>query len=88
MEKKEKAVVDLINKMFEISGHDLTYDDVKDRQDEWYLKNTMTLEQRDEWVEWGINYIHRKFRLSKKLAKKEMDMFDLRNGLKIRSEDQ
>jgi hypothetical protein len=27
-EKREKAVVDLINQMFVIAGHDVTYDDI------------------------------------------------------------
>ncbi len=28
-QKKEQAVIDLVNKMFEIAGHQVTYDDVK-----------------------------------------------------------
>ncbi len=40
-EKWDKAVVDLINKMFEIAGHKVTYDDIKGRQDDWYAQWTM-----------------------------------------------
>ena len=35
-EKWDKAVVDLINKMFEIAGHNVTYEDIKDRKDNWF----------------------------------------------------
>lgn len=52
-EKEEKAIVDLINKMFEIAGHNVTYDDIKDRQDDWFTDWTMTLEQNEEWKKMG-----------------------------------
>ena len=48
-QKKQKMVVDMINKMFEIAGHPVTFDDVKDRKDSWYTDWTMTMEQNDEW---------------------------------------
>ena len=48
-QKKQKMVVDMINKMFEIAGHPVTFDDVKDRKDNWYTQWTMTMEQNDEW---------------------------------------
>jgi hypothetical protein len=35
-QKKEKAVEDLINQMFIIAGHDVTFEDVKTRQDNWF----------------------------------------------------
>ena len=49
-EKREKALIDIINKMFEIAGHEVTFDDVKGRKDEWYKEWTMTIEQSDEWT--------------------------------------
>ena len=33
-EKWRKASEDLINKMFEIAGHDVTFDDIKGRTDD------------------------------------------------------
>ncbi len=39
--------------MFEIAGHQVTYDDVKDRKDDWFQQWTMTVEQNEEWQEWG-----------------------------------
>jgi hypothetical protein len=29
--------VDVINEMFRIAGHEVTYDDIKDRKDNWFL---------------------------------------------------
>jgi hypothetical protein len=33
-QKRDKAVIDLINQMFIIAGHDVTYDDIKGRKDD------------------------------------------------------
>ena len=60
-QKQEQFVVDIINKMFEIAGHDVTYDDVKDRQDNWYTQWTMTMEQSEEWRKWGVAEIKKQF---------------------------
>jgi hypothetical protein len=83
-QKKSEMVKDLINKMFEIAGHDVTYDDVKDRKDDWYTQWTMTVKQSNEWVEWGEKEIARRFRRSKKLCQVEMAWFSLMYGLKFR----
>ena len=53
-QKQEQFGIDVINKMFEIAGHKVTYDDIKDRKDDWYSQWTMTTEQNDEWKKWGI----------------------------------
>ena len=47
-EKQEQAVIDLINKMFEIAGHNVTYDDIKGRQDNWYQQWEMTTAENEE----------------------------------------
>ena len=82
-QKEEQLVVDLINKMFEIAGHQVTYDDVKDRKDDWYTQWTMTMEQSDMWKEWGVTEIRKRFRYNKKWAEKEMGMIILMWGLKF-----
>ena len=43
-QKREKAVVDLINQMFIIAGHDVTYDDILGK-DKWFMEYSMTVEQ-------------------------------------------
>jgi hypothetical protein len=83
-EKIDMFIEDAINKMFEIAGHDVTFDDIKDRKDEWYQQFTMTLEQSDEWVEWGVEEIRKRFRYTKKHAQGEMNMVGLMWSLSIR----
>lgn len=82
-EKMDIFVVDVINKMFEIAGYDVTYEDIKDRKDDWYTQWTMTMEQSNQWKEWGVEEIRKRFRYSKKWAEKEMAMINLMWGLKF-----
>ena len=79
-EKKNKAVVDLINQMFIIAGHDVTYDDVLGVED-WFQKYTMTVEQGDEFKKWGKKYLMKELRESAKSAEREMQWFSLQWGL-------
>ena len=81
-EKRNKAVVDLINQMFIIAGHDVTYDDIKDRKDDWYTEWTMTATQSDEWKVWGKKYIMKNLNKYAKQAESEMQWFNLQFGLK------
>jgi hypothetical protein len=83
MTKQDKAVQDLINKMFEIAGHDVTYTDIKDRQDAWYTDWTMTVEQNEQWKKWGVEYLRKALRLRKIAAEKQMAWFALNYGLKF-----
>lgn len=82
-EKKRKAVIDIINKMFEIAGHSVTYEDIKDREDAWYQDWTMTIEQNEEWKKWGKKYLMKSFSLYAKIAERQMDMIGLMWGLKF-----
>ena len=82
-DKKQAVVKTLLNKMFEIAGYPIKYEDLLGRTDEWYRIYTMTREQNLEWLEWGTNYIKKELRISKQWAKREMDMIDLGWGLRI-----
>lgn len=82
-EKKELLIEDLINKMFEIAGHKVTFDDIKDRKDDWFTQWTMTEQQNEEWYDWGVEQIRKRFRYSKKFSQKEMGMINLMWGLKL-----
>jgi hypothetical protein len=82
-EKNDIFIKDAINKMFEIAGHDVTYDDIKDRKDDWYTQWTMTTAQNDEWKEWGVSEIRKRFKYNKEWAIKEMAMISLMWGLKF-----
>lgn len=77
----------LINKMFEIAGHQVIFEDVKDREDNWYQQWTMTESQNLEWMEWGVSYLRKQLRINKKLAEREMGWINLSWGLKLRQDD-
>jgi len=82
-QSKERLLLkDLIDKMFEIAGHDLKFEDVEGRKDNWYQQYTMTEDENKEWVKWGIDHIRKKRRLYKKLAEREMLYLNLYCGLK------
>ena len=81
-QKREQAVIDLINQMFIIAGHQVTYDDIKDRKDAWYSEWEMTVAQSEEWKKWGIAYLRKNLKINKALAEREMLWFNLQYGLK------
>lgn len=83
MTKDEKIVKDLIDEMFRIAGHDVKYEDIKDREDAWYTDWTMTEQQYDKWMEFGAEYIRKNKRLRKEKAKHAMAWFALNYGLKF-----
>ena len=82
-EKKEKSVIDLVNMMFEIAGHTVTFEDIKDRKDNWFQEWTMTTEQNDQWKLWGKKYLIKNLRMNAKIAEKEMIWASLQWGLKL-----
>ena len=81
-QKREQAVIDLLNQMFIIAGHNVTYEDIKGRKDNWWTEWTMTTAQADEWKEWGVDYLRKNLKLNKVLAGKEMQWVNLQWGLK------
>jgi hypothetical protein len=82
-EKKEQVIIDLVNKMFEIAGHTVTFEDIKDRKDNWFQQWTMTTEQNDQWKLWGKKYLIKNLRMNAKSAEKEMMWASLQWGLKF-----
>ncbi len=81
-QKHQQSVIDLINQMFIIAGHDVTYDDVKNRKDAWYSEWTMTVQQAEEWKKWGIAYLRKNLKMNKLMAEREMQWVNLMWGLK------
>ena len=81
-QKREQAVIDIINQMFVIAGHEVTFEDIKGRKDDWFTQWTMTTAQSEEWRAWGIAYLRKNLKMNKKLAEKEMTWFNLQWGLK------
>ena len=82
-EKKEQVIIDLVNMMFEIAGHTVTFEDIKDRKDNWFQEWTMTTEQNDQWKLWGKKYLIKNLRMNAKIAEKEMMWASLQWGLKL-----
>jgi hypothetical protein len=82
-DKREQAIIDLINLMFYISKHNVSYDDVVGRKDAWYNDYTMTTEQNEEWIELGVKYISKKLKITYQMAQKEMHWVNMMWGLKI-----
>lgn len=82
-EKKQKVVEEIINKMFYIAGHNISYEDIKDRKDSWFQEWEMTKAQNDEWQLWGTQFIKKNLRVNKLLAEREMAMIGLMWGLKF-----
>ena len=87
-EKREQAVVELINKMFEIAGHQVTFDDAVAFGEHWFNNWTMTSKQRDEWSKWGKTYLMKKLNMYAARAQKEMMWAGLQWGLKIEEHEQ
>ena len=84
IEQKNRSIVkELIDKMFEISGHHLKFEDVEGRTDNWFQQYTMTEAQNKEWRDWGVKHIKKKKRCGTYIAEKEMAWLDLYCGLKI-----
>ena len=81
-QKREQALIDLLNQMFIIAGHNVTYEDIKGRKDNWWTEWTMTMAQADEWKAWGVDYLRKNLKLNKVLAEKEMQWVNLQWGLK------
>ena len=83
VDKNKLILKELIDKMFEIAGHPLKFEDVEGRTDNWFQQHTMTQAQNEEWRDWGTKFIMKKHRYNKYLADREMRMIDLYCGLKI-----
>jgi DNA polymerase sigma len=56
----ENEVRVLLDKMFEIAGYSVKYDEIVNRKDEWYNGYTMTQKQQEEWMKWGKEYLKKK----------------------------
>ena len=82
-EKNDQAIIALINEMFRIAGHEVTYEDIKDRKDDWFTQWTMTEAQYDEWKLWGKKYLMKNLRMSASMAERQMVWVGLMWGLKF-----
>ena len=79
----DDMVKDIINTMFIIAGHDVSYEDIKDRKDKWYEEWTMTPEQEDKWREWMVAYFRKHRKLTVRYAQTSASMYNLMWGLRV-----
>lgn len=79
-QKREQAVIDLINQMFIIAGHQVTYNDILGKE-KWFQEYTMTIEQAEEFKKWGKKYLMKNLGSYAKAAEREMMWFCLQWGL-------
>jgi len=86
-QKKEKAIVDIINQMFVIAGHNVTHEDIRG-VDKWFQQYTMTFEQGEELKEWGKQYLMKELKMRAVYAEKEMQWFNVMWGLKYSDFDE
>jgi len=82
-QKWDNAVVHIIDEMFRIAGHEVTYNDIKDRKDNWFQEWSMTVAQNEEWQKWGKKYLQKNLRMYAKMAERQMAMVSLMWGLKF-----
>jgi hypothetical protein len=80
----DKFTIDAINKMLEIAGYKLTYEDLKKDKD-WIKKYSMTNKQHDEWEAWFIKTVtKRKICPATSDPQRMFDWYDLDLGLRIK----
>jgi len=87
MNKLDKSYKEIIENMMSIAGYDVTYEDLLKEEDGWWSRYTMTLEQRDKWVEDSINVLRNNMRWPKYRAKNQMVWVELMWGLRILDTD-
>lgn len=87
MNKLDKSYKEIIENMMSIAGYDVTYEDLLKEEDGWWSRYTMTLEQRDKWVEDSINLLRKNMRWPKYRAKNQMVWVELMWGLRISDTD-
>jgi hypothetical protein len=87
MNKLDKSYKEIIENMMSIAGYDVTYEDLLKEEDGWWSRYTMTLEQRDKWVEDSINFLRKNMRWPKYRAKNQMVWVELMWGLRILDTD-
>ena len=79
---KEDVAKDLVNAMFLIAGHNVTFDDVAKEPEGYYNRYTWSPEQEKEWMSWATDYIKKHLKHRSTHADREVAMFNLCYGLR------
>ena len=79
----DDIIKELIDAMFAIAGHDVTFEDIKGRKDQWYMEWSMTPEQEEKWMEHMVKYFRKHRSMTIRHAQTSASMFNLMWGLKV-----
>jgi len=79
----QEMVKEIVDKMFSIAGHKVTYEDVLGRKDQWYYDWDMTPEQEQQWMDWMVDLFQKERGLTKKYAERSASMYNLMWGLRV-----
>ena len=79
---EEEVSKELMNAMFTIAGHDVTFDDVVKEPEGYYDRYTWTPEQEKEWISWAIDHVKKTLKHRATYADREVSMFNLCYGLR------
>lgn len=79
----QEIIKEIVDKMFSIAGHNVTYEDVLGRKDQWYYDWDMTPEQEQQWMDWMVDFFQKERGLTKKYAERSASMYNLMWGLRV-----
>jgi hypothetical protein len=79
----QEIIKEIVDKMFSIAGHNVTYEDVLGRKDQWYYDWDMTPEQEQQWMDWMVDLFQKEKGLSKEYARRSAAMYNLMWGLRV-----
>lgn len=79
---EQEIAKDLINAMFQIAGHDVTFDDVVKEPEGYYNRYTWSPEQENQWMSWATDYVKKNLKHRSTYADREVAMFNLSYGLR------
>ena len=72
----------IIDKMFEIAGQPVTFQQLQEGEKDWFVKYSMTEEQNREWRAWGVEELTRHTKSYKKTAVRTMQAINEIYGLR------
>lgn len=86
MNKKERAAVTILNKMFRLAKVDMNFQRIMEysqKHPHWFSEFTMTAKQETAWLKWSKDYLKKTFRWPKQTVDKEMGWIHLMWGLRV-----
>ena len=76
----EKTLNKILDRQF--FYHEKSYDEVSKHPD-WKSKYSLTRQQSQEWIEWGVNQIASSMKIDEKSAQIEMSWIEINYGANV-----